>query len=322
MEDKKGEGLFGITLPQDKIDETIRKMLKEIEEKEKGPQEKEGKLEEKVQEPVEGLLIADDMTLKLYDFSKKRIEKIARFPDALVPVYSMEFHDNELYMGGWRGIWNIKNKKEIIPRASFARSLFSYEGKLFDAGAYGLLETLTNKEHVSKQRLIASNLHIIEGIFLHEGKPMALIWNEENEPLDIYNLHYASGKLTLGKLYKKIHNSPKNTIHATAVSIQGHILTNLSFNCFEIRNSEIEKTLLCGGKYDSLIYDQSRNKVYASGRDICEIQSFEIKTENGKIDLEPERNLISGGKFFGKLSNCIFALLPVTKDQMKIVRGN
>ncbi len=282
------------------------------------------KVEQKVRGSIEGLLIGYgyDRSVKLYDFNSKKLETLAE--NLSGTFYSFAYHNNELWIGQGNpesGIGTLNN--QLFDRPYNILSLFTHKEKLFDAGAYGIRETLTGKEHISKKLLKNKGIATIDNIISHNGKLLALV-ESENRSHKFYEIQERKGKLYLGKVYQKNSNVPW-VYQCLAVSIHGKLITMLKPQKLDIDGAPSEETYIKNGEYKGIAFDDSKDILYVGAcyfrpKEVDIVERFKIKNENGSLKFERLEDLVIIGKDVSHILDYSFTLYLLTKEQMEIIK--
>jgi len=302
---------------------------------------KDGSLEKKVaeepnlndnpEEETNGVMICSGRNLLLYGFDKNVLETIR---DNISYMNALAYHKEDLWISHGScyssgDITPLKTTQSLF-RDSFTSAFFSYNGLLFDAGRYGIRETETGEEHITRHWLDKRNIYAIYDVFPHGKMLLAQASQFNGSGEDFYLIEDINGRLSLGEIYKN-HNGRK------ATSINGKILTpgcsnpdSLTFNnnALFIEGKLIESTKLEKIKrfynpyYTNIIFDKRMGKVYAIGTDIVKrdmfrilstVKVFKVEEEGEELDLIQEEILFNTEKEIG-------TILPVTQEQMEVIR--
>ncbi|MBU0666856.1 MAG: hypothetical protein KKC26_05830, partial [Nanoarchaeota archaeon] len=126
-----------------------------------------------------GILYGNSGVLEYYNFEKKEQKKLAKTNSNIWSVHHDSKTKNTHYDDDHQYIICLENglKQE---RANFITSINSFNGLLLDAGGYGLFNTETGKELISKKSLADKNIDDIESLNSFNNSLYALVTNNDD----------------------------------------------------------------------------------------------------------------------------------------------
>jgi len=255
-----------------------------------------------------GLVFGNNRSISMYDFESKKVETVAK--ELGGGVYSIDFFKDTLWFGLGHEkniIGNIKSE-DYFKRDSWVKCLFNYKGALFDCSEDGVIETLCAKPHITKEDLKEKDIQKIDAVFYHRKK-LLLLGRRNNNSIVLYNLNTAGKKISFGNVYPLYLESCPNMTDAT--SAYGNIITTNNLRRLSINGiSEFSTEINRDESYHRVLFDESRNLVYASGYGINKIKTFKVIKNTWLL---PEKDLVSE-------EGSIYALLLVTQEEMEVIR--
>jgi len=275
---------------------------------------KESDLKSEIENPKEeitGLVIGDRKILRLYNFETKGLETIIKLPRRIT---ALGFHDDELWMG--HGL--LKNRIDPLgqvydlKRNRVVNFFFSHEGVVFDGGRYGIKETISGREHITKKDLKNKHIISLKGSFYHNGNIFLLTLTKDGLN-GFCQINTDQEKISLGDLCLKIDNTGAE-VSSGAISFEGKIITTNSGRYIDIDGYIEDCTKLPGHRYRCIALDAPRKRIYVCGIDLKTVMSFNIENKAERLILTDSQKLVNG------LSSFVYAILPVTKEQMEVIR--
>jgi len=126
-----------------------------------------------------GILYGNSGVLEYYNFEKKEQKKLAKTNSNIWSVHHDSKTKNTHYDDDHQYIICLENglKQE---RANFITSINSFNGLILDAGRYGLFNTETGKELISKKSLADKNIDDIESLNSFNNSLYALVTNNDD----------------------------------------------------------------------------------------------------------------------------------------------
>jgi hypothetical protein len=272
---------------------------------------------------IAGLVIADNTTIRMYDFGERDHEVVGTNLPGM--AQSLAYHDKNLWIvhtGGCIGTPK-EHTKSYSRDGGAVFCLFTHEGTLYAAGTRGISEAMSRKNHISSRDIANRGISSIHHVFQHktgdENMLVALVGM--NNTRWLYTLEKENGKLVIDKCLGK-HPAEGEKI-GDAISVKGGVVSTITPGYLDKWGAPEPSTALKKSGSDEalylcLAYDSAREVVYASGLNVHCVKRFRMDlTRNGAYSFMPMPDIAAGG-----LSDMVEALLPVTANQMENIRRN